>query len=87
MMYSVIDLANTIIVSRDGNEFVIERLSTREKVLMDSYKFHGGSFKYESEFLHKFAIAFGDKKGHNIILSTGAAQLMTDLIYFNRVDN
>ena len=86
-MHSVMDTKSTIIVCRDGNDFIVKDLSSTETVAMNSSEFYGGCFKYESEFLRKFKTAFKDKEIKNIILSYEASDYMTDLIYFNRIDS
>lgn len=87
MTYSVIDTNTTLLVTRNGNVFLVKDLSTEETISMDSSKFYGGCFKYEGEFLRKFTTAFKDKKINNIILSSEASSYMTELIYFNRIDS
>lgn len=87
MTYSVIDTNTTLLVTRNGNVFLVKDLSTEETISMDSSKFYGGCFKYEGEFLRKFTTAFKDKKINNIILSSEASRYMTEILCFNRIDN
>lgn len=87
MQYSVTDFESTILVSRKGNDFVIEHLSTGKTVIIPSSNFYGSCFKYENEFLSQFASAFKDKNISNIILSHEASKCIMEKIHFNRIDN
>ena len=84
-MHSVIDINATILVTREGNDFVIINLSTNKRVSKKASDFYGTLFKYEHDFLKKFKETFDNTK--NIIISYEAADFMTDLIAFNRIDN
>lgn len=86
-MHSVINIDETIFVTRKGNNFVIMDLVKKDTISIDSKEFYGNSFKYESEFLRKFKSAIAPKKVKNILLSYEASDFITDLLYFNRVDN
>lgn len=87
MIYSVTDFESTALVSRNEDAFVVTHLSTGKEVRMDFSDFYGVCFKYEGEFLRKFASVFKDEEINNIILSFEASTQMTNLLYFNRVDS
>ena len=84
-MHSVIDINTTILVTREGNKFVIVNLATGAKIYKKDSEFYGNLFKYEHDFLTSFKNTFTNTK--NILLSYEASDYMTDLIAFNRIDN
>ena len=84
-MHSVINLNTTILVTREGNDFVILDLATGKRKIKKNSDFYGNLFKYEHDFLSTFKKAFPHAK--NILLSYEASDYMTDLIAFNRIDN
>ena len=86
-MHSVIDIKSTILVTREGDSFVIMDLSTGKKVEKKSADFLGNLHKYDHEFLREFKKVFDSKKIKTILLSYEAADFMTDLIFFNGIDN
>ena len=84
-MHSVIDINATILVTREGNDFLILDLATGRKISRKASEFYGNLFKYEHEFLSSFKKTFTNTK--NILLSYEASDYITDLIAFNRIDN
>ena len=83
-MHSVLDINATILVTRKGDNFVITDLATGKNVEKKSTEFLGNMYKYDHDFLRDFKKTFDSK---NILLSYEAADFMTDLIAFNRIDN
>lgn len=84
-MYSVTNFKKTITVNRVKDSFVITNLASGQKVVVASAEFRGNLFKYESEFYKKLKSYFINVE--YMILSHEASNFITDLLYFNRIDN
>lgn len=86
-MYSVIDFSSTITVIRNANTFLLTNLASGEVISLKSSEFFGNSFKYEIEFLMKFKNSFKDTKIKNVLFSYEASEYISEILFFNRVDN
>lgn len=86
-MHSVININETILVTREGNNFIVTDLATGQTVVKKGSIFYGNSYKYEHDFLSSFKNFFHEKNIKNIFLSYEASDYLTDIIAFNRIDN
>ena len=84
-MYSVTNFQKTITIDRVNDTFVITNLASGKSVEVPSSEFQGNFFKYESEFYKKFKSYFENVE--YMLLSHEASNFITDLLYFNRIDN
>ena len=84
-MHSVINVNSTVLVTREGDDFVILNLATGKREVAKASNFYGNLYKYEHDFLTSFKNTFPNTKV--ILLSYEASDYMTDLIAFNRIDN
>ncbi len=87
LLHSVINATETILVTREGDNFLIMDLENKITISINSKNFYGNLFKYENEFLRKFKDAVAPKEVTNILISCEAADFISNLLYFNGVDN
>ena len=88
MADSVIDIANIILVSREGNNFKVETLSSEEEKILNGSEFQDSTYKYPGAFIRRFcqAVNFPEATA-NVQLNSEAKDYMMELIDFNRIDS
>lgn len=76
---------NTIIITLNGDNFVVENVDTGEKREIQTLGLLGTVFKSETAFNRAFQSVFGNNK--NILIHPTAYKKVQELVQFNRDDN
>ena len=84
-MLTIIDQSTTILVTFEGDNFIVENLSSRKTVEIPASKLIDTVYKYFDGFERKFKSVFPEKA--ELILTKVALQKIDDLIHFNRIDS
>lgn len=81
-MHTVINPAETVLVDRFDENFLVKDLASKDSRILHDSEFHGNSFKYENDFSRKFLSCFPDKT--SIIFTFVAEEAYMHLMNANR---
>lgn len=84
-MTTIINQSTSVLVTLEDDNFIVENLSSREKVTVPSSQLISTVYKYFDGFEKKFKAVFPEKQ--EVILTKRALRKIEELIYFNRVDS